>query len=1523
MSAQPQSLPAVAPDAAAAALRAQLLQAIALHQRGELDSAIAGYGEVLAQAPRQFDALRLLGAALRARGLHAEAVAMFDRALAVRADFAEVWLLRGESLVATGRADDALASIERAVSLRPDNAPAWSALGLRRHARGEFAQAIDAFDRSLAIAPGAAAVWSNRGLSLDALRDPARALQSYERALAVDDGIAEVWCNHAKVLADLGRHDDALESLDAAIRIAPGMAAAWGSRATPLRALGRYDEALETCAQALARDPHLGPAWAQQGATLAELGRYAEAVASFEQAMALDPADALARFNASLLQLTLGRFEPGWDGYEAREGMDAITARYGAPIWDGAVPLAGKVIAVHCEQGLGDTLQFCRYAPLLAEQGARVVLTVPTMLQRLLGSLGDGVQVVTDGDTMPAFDLQCLLLSLPHRLRTRLDSIPGRVPYLAPPGKSLAHWRGKLGLDARSPGAAGPPTRRRVGVVCSGSAAAGILRHRSLAMERLAPLIAAVADLGVEWHLLQKELRDDDQPALARLGIVDHRAELADFSETAALAACMDAVVSVDTAVAHLAGALGRPLFLLLHAHADWRWMVDRRDSPWYPTAQLFRQQQLGDWSAPLDALVPALRAALSAPATPAAAMPAVPSAADTGTSMASRPPGMNDPVPACAKQGGFFSHPVQGAADFDWRDDEQLARLQEAARADPDNPAAQFNLGLRLLALGRFDPGWDHYEWRVRVPRLYTPMPEGGQYWDGSQDLAGKTLLLCHEQGLGDVIQFSRFVPCLARHGARILLGVPPALARLLGSVPGVAQIISGDDAVPPFDLKCLLLSAAQRLGIRADNLPAAVPYLAPPPACANAWRARLGGASAGARPLRIGVAASGSATHSGDALRSLPLARLCAALALHSREGNTRPVELHLLQNTVRAHDEAALLLWGVVDHRAALTDMAETAALIGCMDLVVSVDTAVAHLAGALGVPLFVLLPADPDWRWLLGRGDSPWYPGARLLRCAEEGAWDLPLAVAGAALLSLLQARESAPLRRGAPESSPEGEPAAPALSPAAAPLLPIRRSTVQPPDLAGMLAAASARHRAGERAAAIAAYQFILAHDADLFDAQRLLGAALFQEGRAADALPVLETALALREDSDEVWSLHGNCRALLGEPLAAIASLERARALRPDKAEIWNNLGRQLQALGRVDAALAHYERAVALDPARPQFRVNRALLRLAMGDFAGGWSDWEARLQVPGMAPDVIVDRPQWDGRQTLAGRTLLLVCEQGLGDTIQFARYAPLLAQRGAKIVLGVPPPLRRLMTSLGGGVAVVSDGDPLPAIDLACPLLSLARIEGTRIDTIAWTGPYLHAAPALQAQWVQRLALVGAARAAPSGAPVGARYGLVFSGNPDHASDASRSIALERLAPLLDSPAGRACQWHLLQKDVRATDEPWLARLGVHDHRDELGDLADTAALAAGLDGVVSVDTAVAHLAGALGLPLFLLLAFNPDWRWMLQGAESPWYPRARLFRQATPGDWSVPIGDLAHALFGESRGLNEPMQAARAE
>ena len=1483
-----------------APLRNRLLAVIARHQSGQLGAAIDGYRELLREDPRQFDAWRLLGAALLADGRHGEAVDALDRAAEIREAFGEVWALRGEALGKLQRRDEAIASFERALALEPKRPEAWAALGLLLHEAQRDPEALAAFERSVTLQPNSSVAWANRGLVLAALKRYDEALQSQERALVLAPDSAQILANRGDVLHELQRHADALESgLDRALALAPDKAAIWSARAAPLRALGRLDEALRSSERALSLDPADASIWAQHGALLVDLLRFGEAAQAFERAVSLAPAERNARFNLGALQLLLGDFERGWDGYEWRGKADEVPTGP-PPMWDGASPLAGKTLLLQCEQGIGDTIQFSRYARLLAQGGARVILAVPPPLVGLLRTLEQGIagcdgggrlEVLTDGDMMPALDVQLRLLSVPQRLKVRLEDIPGALPYLwSAPARERA-WRERLQSAQRlsSVAEAAPPFR--IGLIFSGNPAHANDRHRSIALQRF----EALAATGAQLHLLQKDLRPDDLPWLARLGVIDHRAELTDFVETAALVCCMDLIVSVDTSVAHLAGALGRPLCLLLPANPDWRWMLGRADTPWYPSARLFRQEVLGDWEKPLGEVVRFVQERLREHAAgPAATL--APNAAPGATPPSSaRSRAAADPqqVPLAlaspAAPGAAAVVPVptrdDAGAKPNWWEDNRLLELERLARDGRHDAAHQFNLGLRYLTLGRFERGWEYYEWRMCVPALFMAMPEAGEYWSGAavegsqlvpQPLAGRTILLCHEQGLGDVIQFARFVPWLAQRGARVVLGVPAVLQELLRSVPGVGEVVSSGAKLPHFDLKCLLLSCAQRLGVDETSIPAVVPYLAPPAAALGAWSARLGPRTA---RLRIGIAASGNPKHDRDAERSIPLARFAFLRELDA--------ELHLLQRELRPADEAALAELGVVDHRAQLDDLAQTAALIACLDAVVSVDTAVAHLAGAMDVPLRLLLAHEPDWRWMLERVDSPWYPSARLYRQSRPGDWSDPFA------RLLADLRGTAP-RAGA--GSLALRPPAQYGAGAAAAAAPIRSTIVRPPDLAAQLKAGAEALRGGRIEQAAEALRYVLLYDKKSFHGQRLMAAVSIAQRRYADALAACDAALAEVADSDEVLALRAQAQRELGDLDAAIADWSRAVHLQPASAKHWNSLGLAQLASGAQAAARHSFEQALTLAPQEPVYHLHRAQALLALGEMAEGWREFEWRLRVPELNMVLPLDAPRWDGREALDGRTILVSAEQGLGDTIQFSRCAALLARRGARVVLGVQAPLGALLRTMDAQVQVIGEGDALPPIDRQCWLLSLPHLLGLDAAALPDYAPRLVAPPAAVGAWRARLPFAGSGAGAPR------RIGLICSGSASHANDAQRSIALAQFAPL----RSLEIELHLVQDAMRAADEPWLDALGIHDHRAQLRDFADTAGLMSCLDAVISVDTAGAHLAGALGLPLYLLLPRSADWRWRADRSDTPWYPSARLLRQRTPGDWDEVMQRLVAAL-----------------
>ncbi len=467
-----------------------------------------------------------------------------------------------------GRLAEAERLFRRVLRAQPDHAEALHCLGIICHRTGDHARALQFLQRALRLDQSSSPLHNNHATVLNALRRPHEALASLDRALALNPGDATLHYNRGNTLMDLLRDEDALASFSRAVALNPALRPAWQNKAVIETRLGLYAAALATCDHLIALDPDEAQPRANRG-----------------DAPQADPEFALAHWNAASICLARGDFARGWREYEWRwhDPKHAARARrFSQPLWLGQQDLRGRTILLHAEQGFGDSIQFCRYAPMVRARGARVLLEAPAPLLKLLETLDGPHELIAYGQTLPAFDLHCPLMSLPLAFGTLVDTIPANIPYLAADPARLEIWRQRLG----------PPAGRRIGLAWSGSAAFTGDATRSAPLAALAPLVRP----GLELISVQKDLRKTDRQAAATFGIRLFGDDLQDFADAAALIAQMDLVISVDTAPAHLAGALGVPVWLLLHQVAEWRWMTDRDDSPWYPTARLFRQTSARDW---------------------------------------------------------------------------------------------------------------------------------------------------------------------------------------------------------------------------------------------------------------------------------------------------------------------------------------------------------------------------------------------------------------------------------------------------------------------------------------------------------------------------------------------------------------------------------------------------------------------------------------------------------------------------------------------------------------------------------------------------------------------------------------------------------------------------------------------------------------------------------------------------------------------------------------------------------------
>jgi hypothetical protein len=530
-----------------------------LHRLGDAQGAVEAFRQAILIRPTYAAAHSNLGNALQEMARWEESVESHRCAVELDPAVALFHFNLGNALKATHGYSEALASYENALRLQPQHAGALGNLGAVFLELDRFEEAIGCFERLILLQPANAKAHSNLGNALVARRCFAEAIQRFEHAIKFAPADPQVYMNWANALIGIGDVKAAVDCLNLAVSLDPEYAEATSNLGSALKALGQFDQAVE----------------------------------HFDRAIHLDSALAEAHWNKSLLRLLTGDFEAGWRLYEWRlKTKDYLKypSTSNQPPWlgqsefGGLEGLAGKTILIHSEQGLGDTIQFARYLPLLADRGARVVFELPAALLGLLQGMPGVSDFVVKGQALPAADFHCPLLSLPLAFETTLESIPSPGPYLEANAARVEQWSKRLG----------PKRRRRIGLVWSGNSQHKNDHNRSIPLELLLPQLPEQFD----WVSLQREVREADQRVLElHPGVRHFGAELEDFTDTAALCALMDLVISVDTSVAHLSGALGRPTWILLSYLPDWRWLLDREDSPWYASAKLYRQETNGQWS--------------------------------------------------------------------------------------------------------------------------------------------------------------------------------------------------------------------------------------------------------------------------------------------------------------------------------------------------------------------------------------------------------------------------------------------------------------------------------------------------------------------------------------------------------------------------------------------------------------------------------------------------------------------------------------------------------------------------------------------------------------------------------------------------------------------------------------------------------------------------------------------------------------------------------------------------------------
>lgn len=1088
------------------------------------EEALTSYNRAISLQPDLVEAYHNRGNAFLDLKRPDDALASLNHALSLDPSYAKAHCSRGSVLSDLGRLDEGLSSFDLALTLNPDYAKAWSGRGQILLNQHQATQAIASFDKAIALQPDMAQTHFWRGNALMSLKRHEDARISYSRVLDLDPEHANAWNNRGNALMELKRPEEALSDFDKALALRPDLIDSWSNRGVALHNLRRATEAVESYDHAITLQPNSVDAYYNRAIALKTCQRLDESLVSYDHAIRLRPNFAGAHWNKSLILLLKGDFPQGWSLYEWRwlgTKPGFKPRNFSVPQWLGIGPLQNKTLLLHPEQGLGDTIQFCRYAPLLKAQGARVIIEVPPGLRSILSSLAGVDEWITVGDTLPAFDMHCPMMSLPLACKTFSEAdIPANHPYLFADPQRVTHWSKKLGEK----------TRPRVGLVWSGGFRPNQPEIWEVNGRRNIPfaLIARLNRPDMDFYSLQKgepaeselpRIKDKHWPTDNLHVLTD---DIEDFADTAALIANLDLIIGVDTSTLHLAAALGKPVWLLNRWDTCWRWMLERQDSPWYPTLKIYRQPQPDAWEAVISQVgadlgdiehlhhVLTLTTTKATPTT-SPATPATPTATPSGESseivfrhaLSAHQGGRLDEARALyesvlqqspnhgealhmlgiitAQQGdqkaglvwinraieaglnnGFvyynrgktlqelrrfdqalstydesvklmpnfaeahsnrgnilieLKRPEEALASFDraltlkpdyaeahynrgvvlrylMRLDEAILSFDRSIELRPELPIAYTNKGAILLLQEKFTEGWPLYAKRLQTPPIREfPMPA----WSGSESLQDKTIVLHEEQGFSNIIHLSRYIAHVKALGARqVILEVTQPLLRLFRQLHGVDVLVEKGSPLTGTDFHAHLLSLPEIFKTFAlTDIPAPIPYLHPDKTLVAEWANRIGTR----RRWRVGLVWSGGLrahveTLGENSRRNVPFALLAQI--------NHPDIDFYSLQKGDPAESELAQIkdqFWPTenlhvfADH---IRDFADTAALIANLDLVVSVDTATAHLAGALGKPVWLLNRFDTDWRWFIDRQNSPWYPSMRIFRQPRPGQWEAVIA-----------------------------------------------------------------------------------------------------------------------------------------------------------------------------------------------------------------------------------------------------------------------------------------------------------------------------------------------------------------------------------------------------------------------------------------------------------------------------------------------------------------------------------------------
>ncbi len=1485
-----------------------------------------------------------------------KAAEYFKKGIDIDSRNPELFVELGTLYYKTGKKDAAEFYYGEALAIRPMNFSANFNMGIIHRDKGNWARAIEFLKKAELVSPNNFLTLYNLGFCYQQLGNSEKEAEYYRKSVHENPVSPEANFAYGNVLKEDKNWERAKEYYKASLRIKPDQPKVMTNLGIVYHYIGKFEESKELLESVIKLEPDNLDAIVNLAANYYELGDFEKSKKYYEKVLNKIPDDAVTHFNYSLLLFTIEEYDKALNEYEWRlKTWGKETALKDIPDWHGE-ELTGKRIFVIAEQGLGDAIQFVRYIKELKSRGAYVIMQARKPLVELFEESGIADEITPDIDEKQNADYKIHLMSIPSVIK----KFPLEVekPYIKVNSK-----KSKLSETASD--------KIKVGITWRGNSKHMYDFKRSVKLKYFKKLFV---NQEAEFYSLQIDPTEDEKKILGEYGVADLSYELHSFLDTAQIINDLDLIISVDSAVAHLAGAMGKEVWLAISKVSDWRWGTSEGKTAWYKTMKLFRQQEPKEWGRVFERIGNKLKkktdkakraveqelallklygvdayekgklgqaliyfekylekfpndeAALLMAGTLEYKQKQFDSAEKFLRRLLKINPNSFDAIEMLSEI-YFSKKDFKKAIEYckmsleiketpeilnklalslqslgRYEESEKylrkvlkyevvagyyinyantlyfLKRFDEAIQffdkaIELENPvAAHVGKSFACLARKDFKNGFREYDWAIRsVSSLENPVRE----WDG-KEASGKKILIYTEQGLGDSIQFMRFLPKVKEKGPKITVGTTPALAPFFENSPFVDKTTVRKEY--DYDFSCSIMKLPKILGLEEeedfrlpDNLFSIDENIY------GQWKNTLS-------RNRTNVAVmwhtdsptptSGQRSVDFDSLQEL---------------FNNDDADFYLIEKNrdEKLSKELSKKFKNVIIINESLWNIAS---IVKAMDLVISIDSSILHIAASQKIPVWVPLPKYCDWRWTFEGENSYWYPSVKLFRQTEEGDWSDVIRKISGKLKEFVKGNKNNfdPLNEvllTAENFISEGN-----FTGAEKLLDEFSEKYGDEEELNFKLGFVKQNQRKNEEA--LRYYGKVLRSNPANLNAINNAAVALKDLGKYKDAEKLLRISV---EASPENFSAYNNLGIIVdatGRFGEAADLFRRALSIKPEYSDAEINLANTLSTLGRYEEALEVIDRLLEREPENVRANFNKSLLLFASGNYKDGFRFYEWRRKLPDYLKRDF-SKPELNG-EPVEGKKILLYDEQGYGDTIQFSRFVKKLADAGAEVILQTHGSLSGLMKGCGGvsqAIPRTSLDDKGIEYDFHLPLLSLPRYLGLGFEDCRMEKYYLNVESDKVKSFKEDYFSTDKIK-----------VGLVWEGKTP-LFNAHRSAKLSDFSSIVR--LGGYEFYSLQVGDVAERDSAIMNEMGITDLSSAIKDFSDTAALLENLDFLISIDTAVAHLAGALNVKTFLLLSEKADWRWG-RGERTIWYPSIKIFRQSRFGEWGGVINKVLEEM-----------------